>query len=150
MKKEQKWNIVINDTRYQIMFAQRRTKFELYVDGELCSQIIKTNYEDNVEKDVKIDGKVCQFVVYGEDPDLVVDGIMMAADAQEQKTKRFHRNVLLLFGFAQIVIGTFAGYLWFTMTMAGQKVFGGVLALLGILVFTGAGVLELLWGVKKR
>lgn len=150
MKGEETWKISIDGTEHKVRFTQVRTKFELFVDDELCGRILKTNYEDNVEKDIVINGKICQFVVYGDEPDLVVDGVMQRVEAQMRKTDRFHKWTLIGFGIAQILVGTLAGALWFGMTMAGQKVLGGYLALLGVLIFTGAGVAELLYGLKHK
>ena len=150
MKKEQKWKTTINGTEYEILCTQSRTKYELYVDGQLCGQINKSIYEENMEKDVTIDGKVCQFVVYGDEPDLVVDGVLQGVEAQERKTARFHKIVLIGFGCAQIIIGTVGGFIWFMLKMTGTEFIGGVLALVGAFLFAAAGVFELLWGLRKK
>lgn len=149
MKKEIKFQISIEGKPHTILFAQKRTKYELYVDEQPVSHIIQTPYEENVEKDVRIDGKLCQFVLYGDHPDLVVDGILKWEEFRELKNQVFHKNVLLGLGLAQILIGTFCGIIWMAFRMAGMYSVGGVMGLVFSVAFTVAGVVEVLFGLRK-
>lgn len=150
MKKEQTYVVEINGNEHEILIAQSRTKYELLVDDQLACQINMTNYEDNVEKDVVIDGKVCQFVVYGDEPDLVVDGVMQIVEAKERNKTIFHKSVLMILGMIQILVGTLCIYFWFALTQAGDEFIGGNMGLVCAILFLAAGVVEFVLGLKKR
>lgn len=149
MKKEYKGYATINGKERDILITQSRTRFELFVDERLMSQITKANYDDNVEKDVVIDGKVCQFVVYGEEPDVVVDGILQRADEQERKTALFHKSSLLILGMLQVILGTLGAFWWFLLSESGEEIIGGSLALVAAILFVITGIVEVIWGMKK-
>lgn len=149
MKKEVACRICIDGKQYQIAFRQNRTKFELYVDGKIAAHLNLTPDEENQEKDIQLGGKICQFVLYGDRPDLVVDGIMKYEEYREYKTQCFHRNVLLGLGAAQMLVGTFCGITWAAMQATGMYSVGGDMGLVFSLAFTTSGVLEVLLGIRK-
>ena len=150
MKKEITFNTTIEGKRYVIAFRQNRTKYELYVDGSLMANLNQSPDEENQEKDVKIGSKRCQFVLYGDSADLVVDGILKYEEYRELKNMKFHRNVLLGLGFAQILVGTFCALTWSAFQIAEMYSIGGGMGLVFSVAFTVAGVVEMLFGLRKQ
>lgn len=125
-------------------------RFDLYVDGQHCSQLWFTNSGDNQEVDVVIGGKVCQFVLYDDEPDLSVDGILQFAEWEYQKTRKFHRQTAFWGGLMMILVGLLACYAWVGLTASGEGVLGGWVSLVMSTGFTLAGIRLMLHSRKRE
>jgi hypothetical protein len=132
-----------------VSFFQKRTRYELYVDGLMVAHLIQSPDAENQEKAVRIDGKDCQFVLYGDQPDLVVDGIMKCEEMREYQNQKFHRNVLIGLGFVQVIVGTFCGLIWSILQLSEVYSVGGFMGLVFSIAFTLSGVAEVLLGLRK-
>lgn len=150
MKQEKKCKAVVNGTVHNIRIDRTSKKYNLYVDEEQYSELWLSASEENQEKDVLIDGKVCQFVLYDDEPDLAVDGILQFAEAEYQKTRRFHKRVAFFGGISMTLVGLMAFFFGVMFMIAGEGIFGGWLSIAMIAGFILAGIWLVLYSRKKE
>ena len=136
MKKEIKCKAAVNGTVYEVRIARTSKKYDLYVDGEHCSELWLNRIEENQEKDVVIGGKRCQFVLYDDEPDLSVDGILQFAQWEQEKTQRFHKRAAFFGGLVMILVGLYATFVWVALTLSGVGPLFGKVGLVMIILFT--------------
>lgn len=150
MKKDIKCKAAVGGTDYDIRVERTGKKYDLYVDGKHCSRLFLADSGENQEIDVIIGGKVCQFVLYGDEPDLSVDGILQFAEWEYQKTRKFHRQTALWGGLMMILVGLLACYAWVGLTASGGGALGGWVSLVMSVGFTLIGIWLVLHSRKRE
>lgn len=152
MENHLKWKVTVDGKSYAVECVTMKTLYEIYVDGELAIRAPRQmkNTSESSEYDLRIGGKRCQFVVYDGIPDLCVDGILMGAQRQLEHQERRNRWLKILGGMALILVNTYAVFTWTAFQIAGEPIFGGVIALVLFFVLIGCGVWMLLSALKRK
>ena len=152
MVKELKWEVEIEGQEYLVRCVPQTSLFDVYVNEELAIRVPRKMKHDDSdsEYDLRIGGKLCQFVIYGGNPDLCVDGILLGAQAELDYQDRRSRRRRLFAGMGLILASTYAIFLWFVYELAGQPFFGGYVALVLFFVLIIVGIGLLLSVLKKK
>lgn len=150
-KKELAWNVPVGGRVYHVQCVDNGNKYDLYLDDEHLTRVWKQDdIRQDREQDVTIGGKVCQFVVYDGIPDLAVDGILLNAEAEFQKTEKSRRRFALFTGIFQTLIGILACFCWAILTIGGGEVPGGWFTLVLVIGFTALGLWQILRERKRK
>lgn len=152
MAKELKWEVEIGGQKYLVRCVPQTSLFDVYVNEELAIRVPRKMKHDDSdsEYDLRIGGKLCQFVIYGGKPDLCVDGILLGAQAELDYLDRRSRRRRFFAGAGLIVASTYAIFLWFIYELAGQPFFGGHVALILFFALIIVGIGLLLSVLKKK
>lgn len=152
MSKQLKWKVTVDGEEYSVECVTQKTVYDVYVDGEMALQAPRKlrNDDTDSEYDLLIGGKCCQFVVYGGEPDVCVDGILLGAERQMQKQERNSRLLKMIGGMALILVNTYAVFLWTAFRLADDPIFGGYIAPILFAVLIGVGLWMLLSGLKRK
>lgn len=151
MKKEYQWNVTVDGESYCVRCVPMKTVFDVYVDDELVQKVAwQGNSREDTEENIKIGGKVCQFVVYDGEPDLSVDGILQGAEAAQRRIDLRNKLLKLFGGVIMTLVSSYAAFWWYVFQAAGEPVSGGIFALIGILAFVVAGILLVVSALKKK
>lgn len=152
MSKATKWTVCVDGEEYIVSCVTQKTVYDVYVDGEMAIQAPRKMRNDDTESeyDLRIGGKRCQFVVYGGEPDVCVDGILLGAERQMEKQERTNRLLKMIGGMALILINTYAIFLWAAYRMTDDPVFGGYVAPILFAALICVGLWMLLSGLRKR
>lgn len=151
MKKEYIWKVTVDGELYTVRCVTLKTVFDVYVDDELAVKVARQgNVRADTEENIKIGGKVCQFVVYDGEPDLAVDGILQGVEAAQRRIDLRNKLLKLFGGIILTLVSSYVAFLWFVFHAAGETIAGGYLALAGILIFVLAGVVLVLSAFKKK
>lgn len=151
MSKELKWNVTVDDVMHTVRGVRFKTHYDVYVDEEPAARISRENESRcDIEENVKVGGKVCQFVIYDGEADLAVDGVLLGA--QRDMDRKDLRNRLLLFfgGIFVTAVSSFAVFLWYVFMVSGNPIFGGYVSLIFILFFVVLGIWMILRGLKRQ
>lgn len=144
------WPVTVEGREYLVRCETHKTVFDVYVDDELVLHMGKNTDGLDTERDIRVGGKVCQFVVYGGEPDLAVDGILQGVEASQHRAQRQGRWLKLFGGIAVLVVSTFAAFLWYAFEVSGQGIFGGWAALLMIIGFAVLGLWMMVSALKSK
>lgn len=152
MEKQLKWNVTIDGDFYAVECVTLKTLYEVYVDGELTIKVPRKLRSDDSdsEYDLRIGGKLCQFVLYDGQPDLCVDGILLGAQQEMDRKERRNRWLKVLGGMLAVISSSYATFLWFVYKYAGDPIFGGVVSLIFIQIFFFGGIALMLSAIKKK
>lgn len=145
------WKIDIDGRVHEVRCVMQKTLYDVYVDGELSirapRQLVRC--DEDSEYDIRIGGKLCQFVVYDGVPDVAVDGILQGAEEEMRRRERTNRWLLFFGGIAVTLVSSFAVFLWYVF-QAGEPVPGGYLSLACMLVFVAGGIAMVITSLKKK
>ena len=152
MAKELKWEVEIGGQKYLVHCVPQTSLFDVYVNEELAIRVPRKMKHDDSdsEYDLRIGGKLCQFVIYDGKPDLCVDGILLGAQAELDYLDRRSRRRRFFAGAGLIAASTYAIFLWFVYELAGQPFFGGYVALILFFALIIVGIGLLLSVLKKN
>ena len=152
MAKELKWEVEIGCQKYLVHCVPQTSLFDVYVNEELAIRVPRKMKHDDSdsEYDLRIGGKLCQFVIYGGEPDLCVDGVLLGAQRELDYLDRRSRRRRFFAGAGLIAASTYAIFLWFIYELAGQPFFGGYVALILFFALIIAGIGLLLSVLKKK
>lgn len=146
------WKIDIDGQEHVVRCVPQKSLYDVYVDGDLSARAprqLKRCDEDS-EYDIRIGGKLCQFVVYDGVPDVAVDGILQGVEEEMRRKERFDRLLLFFGGIAVTLISSFAVFLWYVFLAAGELVPGEFLSLVCILIFVAGGIWMVARSLKKK
>lgn len=142
-RKNDPWVVSVDGQKYLVQYQDKGNQYQLYANEELIDTIWKKHeIQEDLEQDVRIGGKVCQFVVYDGVPDLSVDGILLHAHADDIRQQKKNRRYDIFTGILMILVGTFAILSFTVLKLGGEEILGGWLALVMAIGFT-------LWGVRN-
>lgn len=151
MKKEYKWKVNVDGQTHIVRCETFKTVFDVYVDDELTARVPRRNEEGtDMEEEIHVGGKKCQFVVYDGMPDLAVDGILRGAEDSMRRTELRNRILLFIGGIFTASVSTFAAFLWFVFEAAGEPIFGGYAALFCIALFALGGLAMVFFALKPK
>ena len=149
MKNEFFWQIKVDGVRHEIDCRDRGNSFDVYVDGEFRFNV-RSDINLDIEEDLSVGSKRCRIAVYRGVPDLIVDGILLNADAEIVRKERRDRNLTILAGVFLVGLGMLAMVLWILLKMGNTYYFGGAFAPVFAVAVTLAGVALLIWVTGKR
>ena len=149
-KKNLAWDVQVNGKYFLVQCVDKGNKYELFVDEAPLTTVWK-KYEirEDIEQDIKIGGKVCQFVVYDGEPDICVDGVLLHAEEEYLYTLRKNRRYDILTGFLMTIVGILAILSFIVLKRGGEEIMGGWLALVMAVGFTIFGLVSLVMAFKK-
>lgn len=152
MGKQLKWKVSVDGEDYSVECVTQRTVYDVYVDGELMLQVPRKlrNDDTDSEYDLRIGSKRCQFVVYGGEADLCMDGILLGAQRQLERQERNSRLLRMIGGMALILVNTYSIFLWTAYRLADDPIFGGYIAPILFSALIILGVWMLLSSRKKK
>ena len=152
MKNDMSWVADIGGKEYSVRCVPQTSLFDVYVDDELVIRVPRKMKHDDSdsEYDLKIGGKLCQFVIYDGKPDLCVDGVLLGAQRELDYLEQRSRRRRMFAGMGLIAASTYAIFLWFVYELAGTPFFGGYVALILFFVLILVGVGLLLRMLKKK
>lgn len=150
MKKSLSWTLEIKGQTHLVRCEPHKTVYDLYVDDALVLHVPRNQDGLASEQDVRIDGTVCQFVVYDGEPDFAVDGILLGAEAQAQQEARRNKLLLLFGGLFVMVVSTAAAFFWQVFQAAGEGIFGGWIGFACILLADLGGLVMVFWALLKK
>lgn len=152
MSKNAKWTLTVDGEGHVVECVIQKTVYDVYLDGELAIRAPRKlkNDDTDSEYDLRIGSKLCQFVVYGGEPDLCADGILLGAQRQLDKQERNSRLFKMLAGMVLVLVNTLTLFLWMGYRLADDPIFGGYTAPILFVLLIGAGLWMLLSGLKKK
>ena len=149
MARDAIWNIRVDGTRHEILARDKGNSFDIYVDDQFRFSI-RSDINLDIEEDLTVGSKRCRIVVYRGVPDLAVDGILLNAEADMVKAERRNRLITVLAGMFTMVLGVVACWAWMIIYAGGESHFGGVGGIIfGVLMFL-AGVILVIYTLRKR
>ena len=135
------WDVQANGESYLVQCVDKGNKYELYVDEALLTTVWKKQeIMEDLEQDIRIGGKLCQFVVYDGEPDISVDGILLHAQEEYLKAERRRRRYDVFTGILMTTVGVLAILSFAVLKLSGEEILGGWLALAMAVLFTAWGV----------
>ena len=150
-KKNLAWNVPIDGKHYLVQCVDAGNKYELYVDEEHLTTVWKKHeIQEDIEQDIRVGGKVCQFVVYDHEPDISVDGVLLGAQEEFIRQERRNRRYDILTGILMTTVGILAILSFAVLKMGGEEIMGGWLALVMAVGFTAWGVWNLISAVTRK
>ena len=149
MAKEQIWNIKVDGTRHEIRCTDRGNSFDVFVDDEFRFNV-RSDFNLDIEEDLTVGSKRCRVAVYRGVPDLIVDGILLNAEAELGKQERRSRTLTILGGIGLVLLGMFAMWMWITMTAIGQDFYFGAFGPIFAVLVSVAGVVLTIFGIRKK
>lgn len=149
MKNELIWNIKVDGTVHEVSLTDRGNSFDVYVDDEFRFNVRSDNNLD-IEEDLTVGSKRCRVAVYRGVPDLIVDGILLNADAELLRREKQNRALGILASVFMIVLGMVAMAAWIILKVSGQYYFGGIFAPVFAVLVSVAGVILLIHITRKR
>ena len=151
MKNDLNWKVIVDGETHVVRCETFKTVFDIYVDDTLALRMGRNESDGlDTERDIRVGGKTCQFVIYDGKPDLSVDGILQGAERSLRRAELRNRILLVLGGIFVASVSTFAAFLWFVFDAAGETIFGGYLSLAFIAVFALGGLLMVFFGLKPK
>lgn len=150
-KKNLFWDVPVNGRYYRVQCVDNGSKFDLYVDEEYLTTVWKKHeIQEDLEQDIRISGKVCQFVVYDGEPDISVDGILLHAEEEYLHTMRKNRRYDILTGILMTIVGILAIFSFIVLKLGGEDIMGGWLALVMAVGFTAWGIWNLVSAIGRK
>lgn len=149
MKNECIWNIKVDGVLHEVYLTDRGNSFDVYVDDEFRFSI-RSDINLDIEEDLSVGSKRCRVAVYRGVPDLIVDGILLNADAEIVRKEKQNRRLTILAAVFMIVLGMLAMGAWVLLKIADEYIFGGIFAPFFAVLVSAAGVALLLWVTRKR
>ena len=149
MKDQQLWNIRVDGTRHEIYAQDKGNSFDIFVDGEFRFNV-RSDINLDIEEDLTVGSKRCRIAVYRGVPDLIVDGILLNADAEIVRKEKNERRMTILAGVFLICLGMVAMTAWLILKITNTWYFGGAFAPVFAVLVTLAGVGLLIWVLRKR
>ena len=151
MKKDLIWKVDVDGETHVVRCETFKTVFDVYVDDTLAVRVGRNESDGlDTERDIRVGGKICQFVIYDGKPDLAVDGILQGAESSLRRAELRNRILLVLGGVFTAIVSTFAAFLWFVFDAAGERIFGGYLSLAFIAIFAMGGLVMVFFGLKPK
>lgn len=151
MKKDLNWKVTVDGQVHEVRCETFKTVYDVYVDGDLALRMGRNESDGlDTERDIRVGGKVCQFVIYDGTPDLSVDGVLQGAERSLRRAELRNRILLVLGGLFAAGVSTFAAFLWFVFDAAGERIFGGYLSLAFIAIFAMGGLVMVFFGLKPK
>ena len=149
-KKNLAWDVQVEGNNYLVQCVDKGNKYELYLDEEPLTTVWKKHeIREDIEQDIRIAGKKCQFVVYDGEPDISVDGILLHAEEEYLYTLRKNRRYDILTGFLMTTVGILAILSFVALKQGGEEILGGWLALVAAIGFTVFGLISLVMAFRK-
>lgn len=149
MAKEEIWNIKVDGTRHEIRCADRGNSFDVFVDDEFRFNV-RSDINLDIEEDVSVGSKRCRIAVYRGVPDLIVDGILLNADAEIVRKEKRDKMLGILAAVFMILLGMVAMGAWILLKITDQYYFGGIFAPIFAVLVSVAGVILLIFVTRKR
>ena len=149
MAKEHVWNIRVDGTRHEIVAKDQGNGFDIYVDEEFRFNV-RSDINLDIEEDLTVGSKRCRVVVYRGVPDLAVDGILMDAEAEILKQEKRNKTFTILSGLGLVLLGLFAMWMWFAMSLSGQSFYFGAFGPIFAGLVSAAGVALTIYGIRKK
>ena len=149
MKDQQLWNIRVDGTRHEVYAQDKGNSFDIFVDGEFRFNV-RSDINLDIEEDLTVGSKRCRIAVYRGIPDLIVDGILLNADAEIVRKEKNERRMTILAGVFLICLGMVAMTAWLILKITNTWYFGGAFAPIFAVLVTLAGVGLLIWVLRKR
>lgn len=149
MAKDGIWNIRVDGTRHEILARDKGNSFDIYVDDQFRFSV-RSDINLDIEEDLTVGSKRCRIAVYRGEPDLVVDGILLNAEAKLLKEERRNRRFTLLAGVLLMVLGVGAIWAWTLIYLSGETHFGGFMGPVFAALAFGAGVWLTIRSTRKR
>lgn len=151
MKNKLTWKVRVDGEDYIVRCQPFKTVYDIYVDEELAVRVTRENEDQyNIEENVKVGGKVCQFVVYDGEPDFAVDGVLQGYEAAQRRKDLRNRLLLFFGGIFVTLVSSFAVFLWYVFQVSGEPVFGGYVSLVFILIFVVGGIWMVAASLKRK
>ncbi len=149
MKKENIWNIKVDGIRHEVYAEDKGNSFDIYVDDEFRFNV-RSDINLDIEEDLTVGTKRCRIAVYRGVPDLIVDGILLNADAEIVRKERNERRLTIFAGLLLVVMGLFAMWMYIAMTASGQAFYFGAFGPIFAVLVSVAGVVLTLYGLRKK
>lgn len=149
MAKDGIWNIRVDGTRHEILARDKGNSFDIYVDDQFRFSV-RSDINLDIEEDLTVGSKRCRIAVYRGEPDLVVDGILLNAEARLLKEERRNRRFTLLAGVLLMILGVGAIWAWTLIYLGGETHFGGFMGPVFAALAFGAGVWLTIRSTRKR
>lgn len=149
MKSKQLWNIRVDGTRHEVYVQDKGNSFDVFVDDEFRFNV-RSDINLDIEEDLTVGSKRCRIAIYRGVPDLIVDGILLNADAELVRKERNEKRLTILGAVFLMLLGTFALGVWVVLQLAGTWHIGGALVPVFALLFCAAGVMLLVRALRKR
>lgn len=149
MKNEFIWNIKVDGVRHEVYLTDRGNSFDVFVDGEFRFNV-RSDINLDIEEDVTVGSKRCRVAVYRGVPDLIVDGILLNADAEIVRKEKQERLLTILAGIFLIVLGVVAMFAWILLQLGNIWYFGGWFGPIFAVLVTVVGMGLLIWVLRKR
>ena len=150
-KRNMAWDVQAEGKYYLVQCVDKGNKYDLYVDEEYLTTVWKKQEIcEDIEQDIRIGGKLCQFVAYDGVPDISVDGVLLNAEEEYLKAERKRRRYDILTGFLMTSVGMLAIYFFLIMKLGGEEILGGWLALVMAVLFAAWGIYSLFSAVFRK
>ncbi len=89
------WNVKIHGHKHRVVCKPEINRYIFYVDDNHLTNVYRDELKGHhygAEKTIRICGQDCQFVLWNEYPDLVVDGMLQGRGAPYQEAKQKRRR----------------------------------------------------------
>lgn len=150
-KKNLVWDVPVEGTYYVVQCVDKGNKYDLYLDEEYLTTVWKKHeILEDIEQDIRIGGKVCQFVVYDGEPDISVDGVLLYAEEEYLYTMRKNRRYDIFTGFLMSIVGILAILSFIVLKRGGEEIMGGWFALVMAVAFTAWGIWNLFRAIFRK
>lgn len=149
MKNEFFWNIKVDGTRHEVSLTDRGNSFDVYVDDEFRFNV-RSDINLDIEEDLTVGSKRCRVAVYRGVPDLIVDGILLNADAEIVRKEKRDKMLAIVGAVFMILLGMLAMGAWILLKIADDYIFGGIFAPFFAVLVSVAGVILLIYVTRKR
>ena len=149
MKNEFVWNIKVDGVRHEVYLTDRGNSFDVFVDDEFRFNV-RSDINLDIEEDVTVGSKRCRVAVYRGVPDLIVDGILLNADAEIVRKEKRDKALAIVASVFMIFLGMFAMGAWILLKLGNQYYFGGVFAPIFAVLVSVCGIGLLIWVLRKR
>ena len=149
MKSQTLWNIRVDGTRHEVYAQDKGNSFDIFVDGEFRFNV-RSDINLDIEEDVTVGSKRCRIAIYRGVPDLIVDGILLNADAEIVRKEKQERLWTIIGGIFLILLGIVAMFAWILLKIGDIWYFGGWFGPIFAVLVTLAGVALLVWVLRKR
>ena len=149
MKNQQLWNIRVDGTRHEVYAEDKGNSFDIFVDGEFRYNV-RSDINLDIEEDLTVGSKRCRIAIYRGVPDLIVDGILLNADAEIVRKEKQERRLTIAAGILLVVLGIFAMWMYMAMSVSGQDFYFGAFGPIFAILVSAAGVVLTLYGLRKK
>ena len=149
MKNELIWNIKVDGVRHEVYLTDRGNSFDVFVDGEFRFNV-RSDINLDIEEDLTVGTKRCRIAIYRGVPDLIVDGILLNADAEIVRKERSEKRLTIAAGILLMVLGLFAMWMYMAMRVSGQDFYFGAFGPIFAILVSAAGVVLTLYGLRKK